>query len=91
MDQNVGRGERIVRLLGGLVLVLAALAPFAGFLPFRLSSLLWAAIPAMLLVVGVLLILTGATGRSIVYSVFGIRSVGRPDEESEEDDHGEVG
>ena len=74
MERNVGRYDRAIRIVGGVVLVFAALAPFAGFLPVRLGALPWLALPALALLVGVLLLLTGATGRSIVYSVFGFET-----------------
>lgn len=45
MERNVGRIDRLVRIVGGIVLILTALSPFAGFLPISLGNLLWLAIP----------------------------------------------
>jgi len=81
MERNVGRLDRLIRILGGIVIVLAVLSPFAGFLPIRrLETLRLVSIPALLLVIAILLLLTGATGQSVVYRVFGFRTYEPPEE-----------
>ncbi len=64
MKQNVGNTDRIVRAVIGAVLVLLALAAFAGALKY------------IALLVGVVLLATAALSRCPAYSVFGIKTRG---------------
>ncbi|MHB9285990.1 DUF2892 domain-containing protein [Halobacteriales archaeon Cl-PHB] len=71
MKTNVGKNDRLARLLIGTILAIVAVASWGGYLTlasgFLGAALLWTA-----LVVGVVLVGTAFTGSCLIYSVLGI-------------------
>lgn len=64
MTRNMGRTDRIIRVIVGLVLVLAPL--FSGLELFAAPLLLWASV-----LVGAILIVTASLGSCPLYTPFG--------------------
>ena len=89
MKQTVGRFDRNVRLILGSVLVLAGIAGYAGLVGLAWIGIGQALASVVLVLVGAILLITGATRMCPVYSLLGIDSIGRraesetPKEEAE--------
>ena len=66
MDRNVGGIDRTARLVTGVLLVIGALAVFAGYLVWG------AAIGVLALVVGAVLVVTGTTQKCPINEAAGI-------------------
>jgi len=79
MKQNVGTVDRNVRLVVGAILILAAIAAYAGL--FSLS----AAVTAVVFLVGVILFGTGAARTCLIYSLLGLDTAHADGEETTAD------
>jgi hypothetical protein len=74
MEQNVGGLDRLVRLVGGTLLVAAGVAGYAGLLWVAYGPLPQALTSVALFVVGAILLVTGLTRRCVVNSLLGVNT-----------------
>ena len=77
MKQTVGSLDRNVRFVLGTALVLVGIAGYAGLLGLAWIGIGQALASVILVLVGGVLLITGATRLCIVYSLLGIDSMGR--------------
>ena len=87
MKTNVGKTDRLVRLVLGTVLAIVAVASWGGYFTLT-TGLLGAAVLWTALVVGLVLVGTAYAGTCLVYSALGISTAGS-DAEMEDVDEAE--
>ena len=74
MEPNVGGYDRIGRFVIGTVLVLAGIAGYAGLLAVAVGPVPQALASVLLVVVGAILLITGATRQCVINRVLGINT-----------------
>lgn len=72
MKPNVGGYDRIGRFVIGTVLVLAGIAGYAGLFSVAVGPVPQALAAVLLVVVGAILLITGATRQCVINRVLGI-------------------
>ncbi|WP_257299039.1 DUF2892 domain-containing protein [Haloarchaeobius sp. FL176] len=75
MELNVGSTDRIVRLVLGAVMLVAAVVVGAGILSVGSGTVATVGAPLVLGVVGLVLLVTGYTQTCPAYSLLGIRTL----------------
>lgn len=83
MKQTVGNLDRNVRLLVGAVLAVVGVAGYAGVLGLAWLGIGQALAAVVLFVIGAILLVTGATRYCVIYSLFGLDTLGRARREHE--------
>ncbi len=83
MKQTVGNFDRTVRLLLGSLLVIIGVLGYAGFVELAWTGIGQALTAVLLVAIGAILLVTGATRYCLVYSLIGIDSMGRSKHEQE--------
>jgi|AntRauTorcE11898_2_1112593.scaffolds.fasta_scaffold126914_1 hypothetical protein len=81
MEKNVGGYDRIARFVLGPLLVVVAVAAYGGYITLA-SGLIGAAIIWAALAIGVVLIVTAATQKCPLNSVFGLDTYRRSADDS---------
>jgi hypothetical protein len=74
MNKNVGGIDRSARLLFGPALIVVAIALFAGIVSLGQGTLLTVGVPALLLVVGGVLAVTGYVQKCPLNQLFGVNT-----------------
>ena len=77
MQRTVGRYDRLGRLLIGAVLVVIAVAGYAGVIPLAVGPLSQALTAIVLLVVGAILLVTGYLQQCPIWAAVGINTLRR--------------
>ncbi|WP_181686264.1 YgaP family membrane protein [Halorhabdus salina] len=72
MEKNVGGWDRTVRLVIGVVLLGVAMAGFAELLTYEIGPITTMIGSAILAILGVLLVVTGALQQCVLNQVLGI-------------------
>ena len=72
MEKNVGGMDRIARLVVGVVLLVVALAGFADLLTYEIGPITTMIGSAILAVLGLILVVTGALQQCVLNSLLGI-------------------
>jgi len=75
MERNVGGYDRIGRLVIGAVLVLAGIAGYAGLFRVAVGPVPQALGALVLVVIGAVLLVTGATRKCIINRLLGINTL----------------
>ena len=84
MKQTVGRLDRNVRLLLGGLLALVGILGYLGFVGLAWIGIGQALAGVILVLVGAILLITGATRFCVIYSLFGLDTLGRTRRDREE-------
>ncbi|WP_275740882.1 DUF2892 domain-containing protein [Halorhabdus sp. SVX81] len=74
MEKNSGRMDRIVRLVVAIVLLAVALAGFAELITYEIGPITTMIGSAVLAVLGLVLIVTGALRQCVINQVLGINT-----------------
>jgi hypothetical protein len=77
MELNVGSTDRIVRLVLGAVMLVAAVVVGAGVLSVGTGTVATVGAPLVLAVVGLVVLVAGDTQTCPAYSLLGIRTLRR--------------
>ena len=77
MEPNVGGYDRTARLVIGTVLLVAGVAGYAGFVWVAYGPLPQALTSAALGVIGIVLLVTGATQRCVLNKILGVNTCER--------------
>ena len=72
MKRNVGGYDRIGRFVIGAVLVLAGITGYAGLFRIALGPVPQALTALVLIAIGAILLVTGATQKCLIHSVVGL-------------------
>ena len=76
MKKNVGRTDRMVRLALGGLLALVGVLGYAGFVGLAFLGIGQALAAVVVFLVGVVLLVTGATSTCLIYRVLGVDTRG---------------
>lgn len=78
MQKNVGGLDRIARLILGPVLVLAGVAGYAGLVTLAVGPVPQALASALVVLVGAILVVTGAVQRCPINRLLGVNTYREP-------------
>ena len=76
MEKNVGRTDRMVRFALGGLLALVGVLGYAGFVSLAFLGVGQALAAVVVFLVGVVLLVTGATSTCLIYRVLGVDTRG---------------
>ena len=78
MKQNVGSLDRIIRLAIGSAFVVLGIAGYIGFVSLAWIGIGQALASVVVVLLGLILLVTGATRTCLIYAALGISTADRP-------------